>query len=423
MSVAETAPIPMIEEAAAKLIVIEEAEAIVRDTYTRMQTEEGTRIQDQLGTEGKSVHDSGIVDANVGGKLPAPTPSAVESALPVEQDSKMARTTLLARTAIGEILHGKDDRLIVITGPCSIHNAEEALAYAKQVANWREQYGDRLEIIMRAYFEKPRSETGWKGLTYDPRLDSSDNVALGLVLTRMLAREITAMGVPIAAERLNALTPQYLDGLVAYDAIGARNVTDQKAREYASATSSPVGLKNGPDGSIEDAVSAMVAARQKHTFLGMDKQGRVSVVQSRGNTLGHLILRGGKSGPNYQPRFIRKAKAILAAKRGKTGEDLPEAIIVDASHGNSRKQAANQHTVIRSIARQVAAGEAALKGVMLESNLVAGSQPIGDGKNLEYGRSVTDECINLADTALALGMLANSVVARRKKQADPALAS
>jgi 3-deoxy-7-phosphoheptulonate synthase len=411
----ESAHAPLIDQAESALEVVQEAQAIIDAETRRLQGEVEAQIQAALGTDGESLHNSGLVDINVENKQPVPSPGIVEEALPVPAESEMARTTLLGRKAIGDILLGYDDRLIVITGPCSIHNAEEAIAYAEKVKQWRERYGDKLAIVMRAYFEKPRSEKGWKGLVYDPRLDETDAVALGLVLTRMIAMRITNMGVPLATERLNALTPQYLNALIAYDAIGARNTTDQKAREYASSTSSPVGFKNTPDGGLEDAVSAMVAARQKHSMLGLDEAGRVSHIRTTGNKYAHLILRGGKSGPNYAPRFVKKAKELIAKKSAETGEDLPQAVILDASHGNSGKVAANQSKVIRSVARQLAGSEQAIKGVMLESNLNAGIQPINDGKDLEYGVSVTDECIGIEDTELLLDGLAKAVAFRRKR--------
>jgi 3-deoxy-7-phosphoheptulonate synthase len=214
-------------------------------------------------------------------------------------------------------------------------------------------------------------------------------------------------------ERLHALTPLYLEGLVAYDAIGARNVTDQTAREYASGTSSPVGLKNAPDGSIDDAISAVVATRESHTFLGMRKDGMPSRIKTAGNKLAHIILRGGKNGPNYLPTDIAGTKEKLAAKSDAIGEELPRAIVVDASHGNSGKKAANQRLVVESLAEQVATGEEAIKGVMLESNLVAGKQDLRDNGSLEYGKSVTDECIDVDETDVLLNTLAQSVTSRR----------
>jgi len=328
----------------------------------------------------------------------------LEEALPLSVES--ARTTQQARQAIGDILTGRDKRLLVITGPCSIHDGDAALEYAHMVAEWRQRYGDKLEIVMRAYPEKPRTELGWKGLVYDPRLDDSYDINLGLTLTRLIACRITELGVPIAMERLNALTPQYVNGLVAYDAIGARNTTDQKAREYASGTSSPVGFKNTPDGGAEDAVSAVVAANSPHTFLGISMSGMSATIVTKGNELAHIILRGGKTGPNYTAKHIAHAVELLGSRQ------LLKAIVVDASHGNSGKIAANQRKVIHDIAKQVADGERAIKGVMLESNLVAGAQKLTPGCDLVYGQSITDECVDLVETEAMLKNLSQAVERR-----------
>ncbi len=262
---------------------------------------------------------------------------------------------------------------------------------------------------MRAYMEKPRSELGWKGFIYDPLLDESDDINLGVVATRMLSCMITDSGVPIAMERLNALTPQYVNALVAYDVIGARTTTDQKSREYASATSSPVGFKNTPEGSVTAAVQAIVSAAGSHSFLGMDLNGLPIQVKSKGNPTGHVILRGDADGPNYSPEHIAATKEKLAKK------DLVESIVVDASHGNSGKKAVNQIKVIEGVCDQVANGEEAIIGVMVESNLVAGNQKLGDPKDLKYGCSITDECVDVDETADMLAKLAAAVEKRRQK--------
>jgi 3-deoxy-7-phosphoheptulonate synthase len=259
---------------------------------------------------------------------------------------------------------------------------------------------------MRAYMEKPRTELGWKGFIYDPLLDESDDINLGVAATRMLTCQITELGVPIAMERLNALTPQYVNALVAYDTIGARNTTDQKSREYASATSSPVGFKNTPEGSIEAAAQAVVSANGGHAFLGMGMDGTPNQINSTGNSTAHIILRGAADGPNYSAEHIAKTKQILAAK------GLKQSIVVDASHGNSRKQASQQKVVIADICRQVSGGEPAICGVMIESNLVAGQQKLGDPAALIYGQSITDECVGLAETTEMLAMLAKASQAR-----------
>jgi 3-deoxy-7-phosphoheptulonate synthase len=347
-----------------------------------------------------------LVDSRVGDKTTVLSPKMLAAILPVSERS--AQTTEQARQAITRILEHQDPRLVAIIGPCSIHDPKAALEYAKRVKQWRETYGDRLEIVMRTYIEKPRTELGWKGFIYDPLLDGSDDINLGLVATRMLACQITELGVPIAVERLNALTPQYLNALVAYDVIGARNTTDQKSREYASATSSPVGFKNTPEGSIEAAAQAIVSAKGKHAFLGIGSNGTTKQVNSLGNDTGHIILRGDAQGPNFDAEHVARTKDLLRSK------GLRESIIIDASHGNSGKVAAHQKDAVASVSQQVADGEAAICGVMIESNLVEGAQKLGDPADLVYGQSITDACVGLDDTEAMLAMLADATATRQK---------
>lgn len=396
--------------------VLEES-ARIKDELLKVQTE----IEDaakaatyellrtarrELGYDETAIADSEkLVDTRVTGKTTVLTPKFLAGVLPVSKHS--AQTTEHSRRAIVNILQHKDDRLLVIVGPCSIHDPKSALEYAKHVQEWRERYGDRLEIIMRTYIEKPRTELGWKGFVYDPLLDGSDDINLGLVAARMLACRITDLGVPIAVERLNALTPQYLNALVAYDVIGARNTTDQKSREYASATSSPVGFKNTPEGSIKVAAQAIVSAKGKHAFLGIDSSGATKQVKSAGNDTGHVILRGDNGGPNYSSEHITKTKAILRDK------GLAESIIVDVSHGNSGKVASRQNDGIADVSRQVAGGEAAICGVMIESNLVAGNQKLDDPAKLVYGQSITDACVGIPDTEAMLTKLADAAAKRQ----------
>jgi len=388
-------------------VVTLEAQADIERRTLTAETQARASIQTKLGIKESSVGGaSGLVDVRIAEKRPVLSPLLLEEALPLSVAA--AKTTQQARIAIGNVLTGKDSRLLVITGPCSIHDGDAALEYARNVARWRQIYGDTLEIIMRCYPEKPRTELGWKGLVYDPRLDGSDDINLGLTLTRLIALRINELGVPIAMERLNASTPQFVDGLVAYDAIGARNTTDQKAREYASGTSAPVGFKNTPDGGISDAVSAIVAANGKHTFLGISKSGMLASVATAGNPLAHVILRGGKSGPNYTTKHIADAKQQLAAR------DLLPAIVVDASHGNSGKDPAKQAEVVADLAKQICGGERAIMGVMLESNLVAGNQKLQAKADLVYGQSITDECIDIAATEALLSTLAKAAHMRIK---------
>lgn len=355
----------------------------------------------------EATSDGELIDARVASKTPVVSPRMVAAVLPASDDS--AKTTAKSRDDITRILDRKDDRLIAVVGPCSIHDPKAALEYAGHVKRWRELYGDKLEIVMRAYMEKPRTELGWKGFIYDPLLDESDDINLGVVATRMLSCMITDSGVPIAMERLNSLTPQYVNALVAYDVIGARNTTDQKSREYASATSSPIGFKNTPEGSVTAAVQAIVSASGAHSFLGMDLDGLPIQVRSKGNPTGHVILRGDADGPNYSAEHIASTKEKLAKK------SLTESIVIDASHGNSGKKAENQMNVIKDVCAQVAGGEGAIVGVMVESNLVAGNQKLGDPKDLIYGCSITDECVDVDTTADMLAKLASAVEKRRTR--------
>ncbi len=410
MTIEELHHTPMLREARHISDIILAEQVGIEAIALAAEQDARKRLQEQLGMSAAAAHvePTGLIDAHIVIKKPVISPQLLDEALPRSKRSE--QTTSLARNAIGDILLGTDDRLLVITGPCSIHDGDAALEYARKVATWRKQYGDKLEIIMRAYPEKPRSGLDWKGLVYDPKLDGSYDINLGLTLTRMIASRITDMGVPIAVERLNALTPQYLNGLVAYDAIGARNVTDQKAREYASGTSSPVGVKNAMDGSIEPALAAIVAANGEHTFLGTSMSGMSAQIETSGNPLAHLILRGSNDGPNYSAEHIARATSLLEAK------ELLQAIIIDASHGNSGKLARNQLHVIRDLSTQISAGQRVIKGVMLESNLVGGAQKLEPGCDLEYGKSITDECIDLGQTEALLVLLANAVRARRNIQ-------
>jgi 3-deoxy-7-phosphoheptulonate synthase len=357
-------------------------------------------------------HGNGLIDTRVASKLTVISPKLLSTVLPVSE--KSAITTRVARDKITDILNHKENRMLVIVGPCSIHDANAAYEYAEVVKGWRTRFDSVLEVVMRTYIEKPRTELGWKGFVYDPLLNETDDINLGLVASRMLACKITDLGVPIAVERLNALTPQYLNSLVAYDVIGARNTTDQKAREYASATSSPVGFKNTPEGSIEFAAQAAVSASGKHAFLGIDSYGATKQINSLGNSTGHIILRGGSTGPNYTEDYIESAKLLLSKK------GLTESVIIDASHGNSAKIAANQIKAINSVNTQLQNGEIAIRGVMIESNLVSGCQKVDLLKNLVYGQSITDDCVGIEETERMLALLANASQ-KRIKNADNVL--
>jgi 3-deoxy-7-phosphoheptulonate synthase len=350
---------------------------------------------------------SDLVNARITGLSVVVTPAAVARVVPLSAAS--AATTRAGRRAVTRILTGADDRLAVITGPCSIHDPAAALEYAAFLARMRERHAADLEVLMRTYTEKPRTEVDWKGFAYDPFLDGSSRISVGLVATRMLMCAITALGVPVAAEPLNALTPQYVNGLVTYNGVGARNVTDQTARERVSGFSSVVGFKNSPEGSVDAAVSAVLAARAPHDFLGVDPHGVSAQLSTTGNDTAHVILRGDRSGPNYSAAHVAQLKRTLAAR------GLPEVVVIDASHGNSGKDHRRQPGVVADLAGQIAGGERAIRGVMVESNLVAGRQDLDrdDPGSLEYGKSVTDACVDPPTTEAMLAELAEAVRARR----------
>jgi 3-deoxy-7-phosphoheptulonate synthase len=367
-------------------------------------------VREELGyRDAEPVDLSGLTNTRIVGLDVVVTPEAVATVVPLSAAS--AATTRAGRSAMADIVRAADDRLAVIAGPCSIHDPAATLEYAGFLRGVRNRYGDDLEIVMRTYTEKPRTEVDWKGFAYDPYLDGSNNISVGLVATRMLMGCITAMGVPVAAEPLNALTPQYVDGLVTYNGVGARNVTDQTARERVSGFSAVVGFKNSPEGSIEAAIQAVVAARAPHEFLGVDRHGMTAQLSTTGNETGHVILRGDRHGPNYSAAHIADTKAKLAAR------GLPAAIVVDASHGNSQKNHLRQLDVVHDLAGQIAGGEQAIRGIMLESHLVAGRQDLDQRHPdaLEYGKSVTDACVDLDMTAAMLDELAEATRARRAR--------
>jgi 3-deoxy-7-phosphoheptulonate synthase len=368
-------------------------------------------VRRQLGqVDTDAVDLSDLVNTRIAGLNVVVTPEAVATVLPLSAAS--ATTTRAGRRAVARILTGADGRLAVISGPCSIHDPAATLEYADFLRQMRDRHRDDLEIVMRTYTEKPRTEVDWKGFAYDPYLDGSNNISVGLIATRMIMGRITEMGVPVAAEPLNALTPQYVDGLVTYNGVGARNVTDQTARERVSGFSSVIGFKNSPEGSIDAAIQAVVAARARHEFLGVDRHGMSAQLSTTGNDTGHVILRGDKDGPNYSAAHIAETKAKLR-QRG-----LPEVVVVDASHGNSQKNHLRQLDVVHDLAGQIAGGEHAIRGVMLESNLVAGRQDLDQQRPgaLEYGKSVTDACADLDMTAAMLDELARAARARRDRQ-------
>ena len=321
-----------------------------------------------------------------------------------------SRTVSGARRALHAILHGSDDRLAVVIGPCSIHDPAAAIDYAKRLLPVRQRLKGELEIIMRVYFEKPRTTVGWKGLINDPDLDGSFHIDKGLRLARNLLLQINDLGLPAGSEFLDMTTPQYFADLVGWGAIGARTTESQVHRELASGLSCPVGFKNGTDGNVRIAVDAVLSASQPHHFLAVTKDGRSAIAATTGNDDCHIILRGGKQ-PNYDAASVEAAAAELVKAK------LAPAIMIDASHANSLKKPENQPKVVDEIAAQVAAGDTRIMGVMIESNLVAGRQDLVPGKPLVYGQSITDGCIDWASSETVLERLAEAV--RQRRAAEP----
>ncbi|MFN4341101.1 MAG: 3-deoxy-7-phosphoheptulonate synthase AroG [Azonexus sp.] len=324
--------------------------------------------------------------------------------------NRAAQTTYNARQAIHRVLHGADDRLLVVIGPCSIHDYDVAMDYAKKLAKEAEKYRDDLIVVMRVYFEKPRTTVGWKGLINDPRLDNTFRINEGLRLARRILLEINELDLPCATEFLDTITPQYTADLIAWGAIGARTTESQVHRELASGLSCPVGFKNGTDGNMRIAVDAIRAANSPHHFLSVTKSGHTAIVSTMGNEDCHVILRGGKE-PNFDAASVEAASQEIARA------GLAARLMVDFSHGNSRKQYKLQMEVCNSIAEQLAAGDERIVGVMVESHLIEGRQDLSPGKPLTYGQSITDACIGWEDSLVVLDRLAAAVRARRVAEA------
>ena len=320
-----------------------------------------------------------------------------------------------ARSGLHRILHGRDDRLAVVIGPCSIHDIAAAKEYAARLVEQRERHAGTLEIIMRVYFEKPRTTVGWKGLINDPDLDGSFRINDGLRLARGLLLEINQLGLPAGCEFLDMITPQYIADLVAWGAIGARTTESQVHRELASGLSCPVGFKNGTDGNVKIAVDAVQAASHAHHFLAVTKQGRSAIATTAGNSDCHVILRGGKT-PNFDAASVDAACQTIRAA------GLNACVMIDASHGNSSKNYENQPKVIDAIAQQLEAGEARIGGVMIESHLVAGRQDLVPGQPLVYGQSVTDACVDWDTSVQMLDRLAAAVEERRAQSVRASVA-
>lgn len=335
---------------------------------------------------------------------PLTSPAELLAMLPC--DDEASATVSASRQALHDILHGKDDRLAVVVGPCSIHDPVAAMEYAQKLKPLRDALAGELEIVMRVYFEKPRTTVGWKGLINDPDLDGSFRINKGLRIARGLLRDINKLGLPAGVEFLDVISPQYIADLVAWGAIGARTTESQVHRELASGLSCPVGFKNGTDGNVKIAADAVGAASNPHHFLSVTKQGGTAIVATSGNPDCHVILRGGKQ-PNYDATSVEDACQALGRSR------LPSRLMVDASHANSLKNPENQPKVVDDIAAQMVAGERRIVGVMIESNLVGGRQELVEGQPLAYGQSITDGCIDWATTETVLEVLAAAVRQRR----------
>lgn len=335
---------------------------------------------------------------------PLITPAELIQEFPCDQ--AVSATVSQARSALHRILHGHDDRLAVVIGPCSIHDPKAAIEYARRLRPLRDVLGGELEIIMRVYFEKPRTTVGWKGLINDPHLDGSFRINEGLALARGLLRDINALGLPAGCEYLDVISPQYISDLVAWGAIGARTTESQIHREMASGLSCPVGFKNGTSGDVKIAVDAVGAASHPHHFLAVTKDGQSAIASTTGNPDCHVILRGGKT-PNFDAASVQAASEVLE-KNG-----LPPRLMVDASHANSSKKPENQPAVIEDIAAQLEAGQRRIMGVMVESHLVAGRQDLVEGQPLTYGQSITDGCLGWEASVAVLERLAAAVRARR----------
>ena len=333
------------------------------------------------------------------------SPAAIHNQFPISESA--ATTVANSRNAIHNILHGKDDRLLVIIGPCSVHDPKSAIEYAEKLKVVREQLKDDLEIVMRVYFEKPRTTVGWKGMINDPHLNETFDINEGLKRARKLLLDVNEMGLPAGTEFLDLISPQYIADLISWGAIGARTTESQGHRELSSGLSCPVGFKNGTDGTMRIAVDAMRAAERPHVFMSLTKEGRSAIFNTTGNEDTHIILRGG-SRPNYDQESVAEAANEMESA------GLRPNLMIDFSHANSRKQHEKQIEVARDVASQIRRGNHNITGVMIESHLVAGRQDLIEGRDLVYGQSITDACINWDDSVPVLEQLAAAVRERRE---------
>ena len=344
-------------------------------------------------------------DLHVVETRPLVAPALLHDDLPI--DDAATETVFSSRRRIQAILRGEDQRLLVVVGPCSVHDVKAALEYARRLAPIRDRFKDQLEVVMRVYFEKPRTTVGWKGLINDPHLDGSYDINTGLRRARGLLLDLAREGMPAATELLDPVVPQYIADLISWTAIGARTTESQTHREMASGLSMPIGYKNGTDGSATIAINAMQAASKPHHFLGINRDGHASIVSTTGNPDGHLVLRGGNRGTNFHLEAVQSAAVELASA------GLADRLMVDCSHGNSNKDFRRQGEVLQSVADQVREGSTHLMGVMIESHLVEGNQKLSaDLSDLTYGQSITDACISIETTQELLGHLAEAVATR-----------
>lgn len=359
----------------------------------------------EVGVADSTQDSTRIDDVRIGAVRPLISPALLQDELPVLP--AVQALVECTRATIGDVLHGRDDRLVIVVGPCSIHDHDQAIEYAHRLKAAADALRDDLLVVMRVYFEKPRTTVGWKGYINDPRLDGSFRINEGLRCARRLLLDINALGLPAGTEFLDLLSPQYIADLIAWGAIGARTTESQSHRQLASGLSCPIGFKNGTDGGVQIAADAIVAARASHAFMGMTKMGMAAIFETRGNEDAHVILRGGKKGPNYDSESIEQCCSVLRTA------GLREQVMIDCSHANSNKSHARQIEVARDLARQLVQGERRIVGVMIESNLESGRQDMKPGVPLQYGVSVTDACLSWAQTEPVLDVLAQAVRVRR----------
>ena len=382
---------------------VEAIRRVIRQGGNPLVDTDVPRWEDQVGV-------SRIVNRRVVEIEPLPTPAQVLADMPLSEAAQ--RVVVESRDAIRDVLHGRDDRLLVIVGPCSVHDPRAALDYARRLSALNDELGDELLIVMRVYFEKPRTTVGWKGLINDPDIDGSHNIRKGLLLARRVLLGVLDEGVPAATEFLEPTSPQYIADAVSWGAIGARNTESQIHRQLASGLSMPIGFKNATDGSVKAAINGCYAASQQHGFFGVDHLGRACVVETLGNPDCHVVLRGSSHGPNYDAGSIAAAMAEARAEMPE-GSAAVCGLVVDCSHGNSGKDERRQADVVRELAARIAAGEPGIAGLMMESFIEGGNQPAGPLDTLVYGRSITDRCISWPDTEALLRDLARAVAARR----------